>query len=314
MARYVSLEELVVVVNSRVLAGGMLVYFERETAKDIQFATCLTKLREELLDCANERQLFIAKLEGLIAYKTDLVRAEFRAVLFGCYLNNGNAFDEVYSAYVELKRVKFPEHPASRVFCRAGEVSSTVLFANGVKDWYQSNGYRGSSFDVLVEWIRLSQEEVCGSMSWEGGWIPLGRDFIVVLSEDLSMTRKDKLSSGRLVPGDEKVREVSMSMNSLPSQWDDGCSNDEARIKRYMRNCVIDFGGSYQSEHSGVLRLKNCLEGSVELKRQEDVKELCDNRRKPLEYGLGRRWVMLKSVAWKGVIRFAGKRSKSSSE
>ncbi|GJY31916.1 hypothetical protein Tco_0415411 [Tanacetum coccineum] len=63
MACFPRLEELVVAANSRGSFDGMLVYFEMETAKDLEFAAGLRNLWVELLEHTNERQLFITKLE-----------------------------------------------------------------------------------------------------------------------------------------------------------------------------------------------------------------------------------------------------------
>ncbi|GKA88274.1 hypothetical protein Tco_0810038 [Tanacetum coccineum] len=65
MANFPRLYELAVVVNSRELFHGMLVYFDRENIKDLDFANGLHNLWDELLERTNERQLFITELEGL---------------------------------------------------------------------------------------------------------------------------------------------------------------------------------------------------------------------------------------------------------
>ncbi|GKC06033.1 hypothetical protein Tco_0997643 [Tanacetum coccineum] len=65
MANFPRLYELAVVVNSRELFHGMLVYFDRENRKDLDFANGLHNLWDELLERTNERQLFITELEGL---------------------------------------------------------------------------------------------------------------------------------------------------------------------------------------------------------------------------------------------------------
>ncbi|GJR15245.1 hypothetical protein Tco_0797897 [Tanacetum coccineum] len=57
--------ELAVTANSRRLFDGMLVYFYRENAIDLDFANGLHNLWAELLERTNERQLFITELEGL---------------------------------------------------------------------------------------------------------------------------------------------------------------------------------------------------------------------------------------------------------
>nr|GEW83751.1 hypothetical protein [Tanacetum cinerariifolium] len=57
--------ELAVAANSRGLFEGMLVYCDRENARDLEFADGLDNLWVELLEHTNERQLFITELEGL---------------------------------------------------------------------------------------------------------------------------------------------------------------------------------------------------------------------------------------------------------
>ncbi|GJZ54696.1 hypothetical protein Tco_0609581 [Tanacetum coccineum] len=65
MANFPRLYELAVAANSRGLFNGMLVYFDQENGKDLDFANGLYNLWAELLERTNERQLFITKLEGL---------------------------------------------------------------------------------------------------------------------------------------------------------------------------------------------------------------------------------------------------------
>ncbi|GKB48805.1 hypothetical protein Tco_0899558 [Tanacetum coccineum] len=65
MANFSRLDELVVAAISRGLFNGMLVYFDRENGKDIDFANGLHNLWAELLERTNERQLFITELKGL---------------------------------------------------------------------------------------------------------------------------------------------------------------------------------------------------------------------------------------------------------
>nr|GEU96358.1 hypothetical protein [Tanacetum cinerariifolium] len=57
--------ELAVAANSRGLFEWMLVYCDRENARDLEFANGLDNLSVELLERTNERKLFITKLEGL---------------------------------------------------------------------------------------------------------------------------------------------------------------------------------------------------------------------------------------------------------
>ncbi|GKC39395.1 hypothetical protein Tco_1051779 [Tanacetum coccineum] len=65
MAYFPRLDELVVAANSRGLFERMLVYYDRENARDLEFANGLDNLWVELLEHTNERQLFITELEGL---------------------------------------------------------------------------------------------------------------------------------------------------------------------------------------------------------------------------------------------------------
>ncbi|GJU09983.1 hypothetical protein Tco_1132379 [Tanacetum coccineum] len=65
MAYFLRLDELVVAANSKGLFDGILVYYDRENARDLEFANGLDNLWVELLERTNERQLFITELEGL---------------------------------------------------------------------------------------------------------------------------------------------------------------------------------------------------------------------------------------------------------
>ncbi|GJW82284.1 hypothetical protein Tco_0146259 [Tanacetum coccineum] len=58
-------DEFAIAANSRGLFNRMLVYFDRENGKHLDFANGLHNLWAELLDCTNERQLFITEPEGL---------------------------------------------------------------------------------------------------------------------------------------------------------------------------------------------------------------------------------------------------------
>ncbi|GJU36977.1 hypothetical protein Tco_1185331 [Tanacetum coccineum] len=73
MANFPRLDELAVDAYSRRLFNGMLVYFDRENEKYLDFANGIHNLWAELLERTNERQLLITKLEGLypsvMAYK-----------------------------------------------------------------------------------------------------------------------------------------------------------------------------------------------------------------------------------------------------
>nr|GEW40280.1 hypothetical protein [Tanacetum cinerariifolium] len=65
MAYFPRLDKLAIAANSRGLFEGMLVYCDRESARDLEFANGLDNLWVELLERTNERQLFITELEGL---------------------------------------------------------------------------------------------------------------------------------------------------------------------------------------------------------------------------------------------------------
>ncbi|GJX53866.1 hypothetical protein Tco_0282235 [Tanacetum coccineum] len=65
LARLMRLEELCVAANSRLVVDAMLVYFQRDTARDMQYATDLTMLWHELADRVCERDLFIVEMELL---------------------------------------------------------------------------------------------------------------------------------------------------------------------------------------------------------------------------------------------------------
>nr|GEW51176.1 probable anion transporter 5 [Tanacetum cinerariifolium] len=74
MANFPRLDELTVTANSVGLFNGMLVYYDQENRKDLDFANGLHNLWVALLDLTNERLLFITELEGLcpsvMTYKT----------------------------------------------------------------------------------------------------------------------------------------------------------------------------------------------------------------------------------------------------
>ncbi|GJX52532.1 hypothetical protein Tco_0280901 [Tanacetum coccineum] len=65
MAYFLRLDELAVAANSRALFKGMLVYYDHENARDLEFTNGLDNLWVKLLERTNERQLFITELEGL---------------------------------------------------------------------------------------------------------------------------------------------------------------------------------------------------------------------------------------------------------
>nr|GEX17925.1 putative ribonuclease H-like domain-containing protein [Tanacetum cinerariifolium] len=57
--------KLAVAANSRSIFDGMMVYFERETTIDLEFAAILHNLWVQFIDRTNDRKLFISKLEGV---------------------------------------------------------------------------------------------------------------------------------------------------------------------------------------------------------------------------------------------------------
>ncbi|GJT07062.1 hypothetical protein Tco_0841524 [Tanacetum coccineum] len=100
MANFLRLDELAVAANSRGLFDGMLVYFDRENAKDLDFVNGLHNLWAKLLERTNERQLFITEMKGLRpsvkrykileclheVQKQDLIKLlELRKVILGKY-------------------------------------------------------------------------------------------------------------------------------------------------------------------------------------------------------------------------------------
>nr|GEX59766.1 retrovirus-related Pol polyprotein from transposon TNT 1-94 [Tanacetum cinerariifolium] len=100
MANFPRLDELAVAANSRRLFEGMLVYCDRENARDLEFTNGLENLWVELLERINERQLFITEPEGLCPSakrykilkclnedkKQDLIQLlEIRKVILGKY-------------------------------------------------------------------------------------------------------------------------------------------------------------------------------------------------------------------------------------
>nr|GEV74270.1 hypothetical protein [Tanacetum cinerariifolium] len=65
MDAFPRLDELVVVANSRSLFDAMMLYFERETTNDLEFASDLHNLWLQFIDRTNDRKLFISELEGV---------------------------------------------------------------------------------------------------------------------------------------------------------------------------------------------------------------------------------------------------------
>ncbi|GJX68786.1 hypothetical protein Tco_0304513 [Tanacetum coccineum] len=67
MAYFPLLDKLAVAANSKGLFEGMLVYCDRENARDLEFANGLDNLWVELLERTNKRQLFITELGGFVS-------------------------------------------------------------------------------------------------------------------------------------------------------------------------------------------------------------------------------------------------------
>ncbi|GJZ02106.1 hypothetical protein Tco_0520067 [Tanacetum coccineum] len=59
------LEGLAMAVNSRSLFDKMMLYFERETSIDFDFAADLHNLWVQFIDRTNDRKLFISELDGV---------------------------------------------------------------------------------------------------------------------------------------------------------------------------------------------------------------------------------------------------------
>ncbi|GJU00325.1 hypothetical protein Tco_1110663 [Tanacetum coccineum] len=66
MANFPCIEELAIAANSTMLFNGMMLYFEKENANDLAFATTLHNLWVKLLNGTNEKRLFINELERLL--------------------------------------------------------------------------------------------------------------------------------------------------------------------------------------------------------------------------------------------------------
>ncbi|GJW75894.1 hypothetical protein Tco_0135264 [Tanacetum coccineum] len=124
MAYFPRLDELAVAANSRGLFEGMLVYCDRENARDLEFANGLDNLWVELLERTNERQLFITELEGLCPsakrykileclnedQKQDLIHLlEIRKVILRKYrqelaaAGNSNNLTDTMSVYIQME-------------------------------------------------------------------------------------------------------------------------------------------------------------------------------------------------------------------
>ncbi|GJV30517.1 hypothetical protein Tco_1386965 [Tanacetum coccineum] len=65
MTSFPRLEGLAVVANFRSLFDRMMLYFERETSIDFDFATDLHNLLVQFIDRTNDRKLFVGELDGL---------------------------------------------------------------------------------------------------------------------------------------------------------------------------------------------------------------------------------------------------------
>ncbi|GJZ54160.1 hypothetical protein Tco_0609045 [Tanacetum coccineum] len=65
MAAFPRLDELDVVANSRSLFDVIMLYIERETANDLEFASDLHNLWVQFIERTNDRKLFISELEGV---------------------------------------------------------------------------------------------------------------------------------------------------------------------------------------------------------------------------------------------------------
>ncbi|GJT80006.1 hypothetical protein Tco_1054348 [Tanacetum coccineum] len=65
MASFPCLKGLAMAANSRSLFDRMMIYFERETSIDFDFAADLHNLWVQFIDCTNDRKLFISELDGL---------------------------------------------------------------------------------------------------------------------------------------------------------------------------------------------------------------------------------------------------------
>nr|GEY85728.1 hypothetical protein [Tanacetum cinerariifolium] len=106
MAYFPRLDELAMAANSRGLFQGMLVYCDRENARDLEFANGLDNLWVELLERTNERQLFITELDGLCpsAKRTDVEKRVKVAPLVPKELTaagNSNNLTDAMSVYIQ---------------------------------------------------------------------------------------------------------------------------------------------------------------------------------------------------------------------
>ncbi|GKD70490.1 hypothetical protein Tco_1324580 [Tanacetum coccineum] len=65
MVAFLRLDELTMAAKSRSLFDVMMLYFERETANDLEFVANLHNLWVQFIDRTNDRKLFISELEGV---------------------------------------------------------------------------------------------------------------------------------------------------------------------------------------------------------------------------------------------------------
>ncbi|GJW01001.1 hypothetical protein Tco_1556252 [Tanacetum coccineum] len=93
MASFPCLEGLAVAANSRSLFDRMMLYFERETSIDFDFAADLHNLWVQFIDYTNNRKLFISKLDGLPP----------SMMSYNCSAQNSNNLTDAMSVYIERK-------------------------------------------------------------------------------------------------------------------------------------------------------------------------------------------------------------------
>ncbi|GJS62383.1 hypothetical protein Tco_0657167 [Tanacetum coccineum] len=65
MATFPRLKELAIAANSRLVFDKMMLYFEKDTANDLEFAINLRNLWVKLIDRTNDRKLFITETKGV---------------------------------------------------------------------------------------------------------------------------------------------------------------------------------------------------------------------------------------------------------
>ncbi|GKA65458.1 ribonuclease H-like domain-containing protein [Tanacetum coccineum] len=94
---------LISAANTRGLFDGMLVYCDRENAKDLEFANALHNLWAELLERTNERRLFITELEGLCPFGQSYIEpsgCQSPVVELAAAGNSNNSNDAI-SVYIQ---------------------------------------------------------------------------------------------------------------------------------------------------------------------------------------------------------------------